>query len=100
MSAPEYKLVLSPRAQRDIVDILRYSGERWGGQQLQTYRRKLDEALQLIARNPEAGHGRDDLPATHRLYAVGSHVIVYRLAKDSVGIVRVLHQRMSLSRHI
>lgn len=29
-------------------------------------------------------------------YLVGSHIIVYRIESVSVGIVRVLHQRMSL----
>ena len=41
-----------------------------------------------------------DLPATHLAYLVGSHVIVYRVGADSLGVVRILHQRMSLARHV
>ena len=93
-------LRLSPIAQDDFIGILRYTGETWGHGQLVAYRDKLDAALQAIARNPALGHRRDDLPATHQAYLVGSHVIVYRVEADSIGVVRILHQRMSLPRHV
>ena len=64
------------------------------------YRGKLDDALQAISSNPQAGHSRDDLPTTHRACLVGSHVTVCRIGADSVGVVRILHQRMSLARHV
>ena len=93
-------LRLSPVARDDFIGILRYTGEAWGHDQLVAYRDKLDGALQAIARNPALGHRRDDLPTTHQAYLVGSHVIVYRVEAGSVGVVRILHQRMSLPRHV
>lgn len=93
-------LQLSPRARQDFIDILRYTGETWGHGQLVTYRDKINHALQAISRDPQLGHGRDDLPPTHLAYLVGSHVIIYRTRPDSVGVVRILHQRMSLGRHV
>ena len=93
-------LRLSPKARQDFIDILRYTGERWGEGQLHTYRDKINEALQAIGHNPQLGHGRDDLPPTHLAYLVGSHVIVYRPMGDTIGIVRILHQHMSLNRHV
>ena len=92
-------LKLSPLARQDFIDILRFTGETWGQNQLLTYRDKINDALQAIGRNPQLGHRRDDLPETHRAYLVGVHVIVYRNDADSVGIVRIL-QRMSLTRHL
>lgn len=102
MSSPEHtrKVVLSPRARQDFIDILRYTGETWGKAQLHVYRDKLNEAIQLIARNPGTGHGSHELPATHRVYFVGSHVIVFRHQEATIAIVRILHQRMSVSRHV
>jgi toxin ParE1/3/4 len=93
-------LKLSPKARQDFIDILRYTGETWGPAQLLAYRDKIDGALQSISRNPQLGHRREDLPATHLAYLVGSHVIVYRFAAESVGVVRILHQRMSLAKHV
>jgi toxin ParE1/3/4 len=93
-------LKLAPRARQDFIDILRYTGETWGESQLEIYRDKIDAALQKISLDPECGHQRDDLPATRLGYLVGSHIIIYRLNPDSVGVVRILHQRMALIRHI
>jgi toxin ParE1/3/4 len=102
MSSPESprKIVLSPRARQDFIEILRFTGETWGHGQVSIYRDKIDDALQLIGRNPGMGHRSSDLPETHRVYFVGSHVIVYRDQDTCVAVVRILHQRMSLVRHV
>ena len=91
-------LSLSAKARQDFIDILRYTGETWGQNQLIVYRDKIDEALQTIRRNPLLGHRRDDLPATHLIYPVGSHVIIYRTQADKIAVLRILHQRMSLAK--
>jgi toxin ParE1/3/4 len=93
-------LTLSPKARQDFVDILRYTGETWGMDQLLAYRDKINNALQEIGENPQRGHHRDDLPLTHFAYLVGSPVVVYRADVSSIGVVRILHQRMYLAGHI
>jgi plasmid stabilization system protein ParE len=45
MSSPNYRLVLSPRAEQDIESILRYTSETWGDRQLIVYRDKIADAL-------------------------------------------------------
>jgi toxin ParE1/3/4 len=101
MSSPKPLPVrLSPRARLDFIDILRYTGESWGKDQLVTYRDKINEALQAVSRNPLLGHSREDLPSTYLTYLVGSHIIVYRIFENYIGVVRILHQRMGLIRHI
>lgn len=100
MSSPkQHPLKLSPKARQDFIDILRYTGETWGEAQLLSYRDKLNDALQAISRNPQLGHPRTDLPKTHLAYLIGSHVIVYRIDPDSIGVARIMHQRMSMSKH-
>lgn len=96
-------LVLAPRARRDLVEILQYTARTWGDAQVSAYRRKLEGAFETIRRNPDAGHLHIDLPDHLRVYRVGSHVIVYQTqgaGADEVAVVRVLHQRMSASRHV
>ena len=104
MSSRSLPVRLSAQAQRDFIDILRFTAETWGPNQLVAYRIKIDAALRSIGRNPQFGAKRDDLPATHRLAFVGAHVIVYRLEGEGVdvgiGVVRILHQHMSLVRHL
>ena len=91
---------LAPKARQDLIDILRYTGETWGQAQLLTYRDKINDAIQAISANPQLGHRRGDLPATHLAYLVGSHIVVYRIVAAKLGIVRILHQRMSVTRHV
>ena len=94
------QLTLSPKARQDFIDILRYTGETWGEKQLLVYRDKIDEALQAIGDNPQRGLCRDDLPSTHHAYLVGSHIVVYRIRRDDIAVIRILHQRMSLGKHV
>ena len=78
MSFPEpLPLRLSPKARQDFIDILRYTGETWGRDQLSLYRDKIDRAFQTIRNNPRIGHRRHDLPSTYLAYLVGSHVVIY-----------------------
>jgi toxin ParE1/3/4 len=100
MSSLNPRLTLSPAAQQDIVDILRYTGERWGLEQLAVYRDKLNDTLLLIERNPRIGHAGASLPDTHLVYSVGSHVVVYRIRRDAIEVIRILHRRMSILRHL
>lgn len=95
-----YQLILSPKAQQDFIDILRYTNETWGEQQLQLYRDKIDDALKSIGSNPQLGHNRNDLPRANLAYLVAVHAIIYRICQNRVEIVRILHQRMSLGKHI
>jgi toxin ParE1/3/4 len=96
MSSPEYRLVLSAEAAEDLESIIRYTGEQWGGRQIDVYRGKLAAALKAIQTNPASGHTTDELSETHRVYPIGSHIIVYRVQADVIGVIRILHKRMSL----
>ena len=99
MSSPRpIRIALAPRARQDFEDILRYTAETWGQPQMPVYRDKIDEAPQAISRNPQLGLRRADLPPTHLANLVGSHIIICCLADDKLGVVRILHERMSLPR--
>lgn len=100
MSARDFQLKLSPRSRRDFTFILLYTGKNWGQAQVFVYGDLIDAALEAIRLNPNVGHSHPDLPETHRVYPVGSHVIVYRVWDDVIGVVRILHKRMSLPLHI
>jgi len=63
-------------------------------------RDKIDDALHLLRHSPRLDHRRDHLPSAQLAYLVGSHVIIYRIGVNEVGVLRILHQRMSLPRHV
>jgi len=100
MSSPDRqrKVVLSPKARQDLVDILRHAGETWGQGEMHICRARMNDALQLVARKPAMGYRTSDLPEDFRVYLVGSHVVVYREQETTVAVVRILHQRTHLTR--
>lgn len=91
---PGSPVVLSSKARRDFVDILRYTAEQWGPGQVETYSKKIDAAIQRITINPGIGALRNDLDEPYRTLPVGVHLIVYRQQPNRIRILRILHQRM------
>ena len=88
------------RDQADIEDIWDYTAERWGMGQAEDYIRLLQKAVETIARDPRRGRTCDDIRPGYRKYSVASHVLFYRLVKDGIDVVRVLHQRMDFGQHL
>lgn len=91
-------LTLTPLAEQDLEDILLYTGNTWGWDQLVAYREKIRRAFATLSENFEMGHGRADLPATHMAYLVGAHVIIYRAIPNKAHADRMPSSAYSTSR--
>ena len=94
------RVVVSPRAQADIDDIWEYTVSQWGVRQAETYLRLIKEAVEAVATDPRVGRSCDDVRPGYRKYLVGSHVLFYRVTATAVVVVRILHQRMDVERHL
>jgi len=94
MAAHNLDIRFSASAREDFVAILRYTLATWGEAQMLGYREKLESALDRVAENPELGRQRTELAQGYRSIAVGSHMIIYRIAGQTLDIVRILHSRM------
>lgn len=107
---------LAPEARRDIAAIARESLESFGGTIWSAYRVLLEQALSDLGEDSDRPGSRDisDVRPGYRLFhlrysrrrvagrRIGRprHVVIYRLTDGSVVILRVLHERMLLSRHL
>jgi toxin ParE1/3/4 len=94
------RIVVSPRAEADIVDIAAYTFENWGERQMVRYVEGLHERFMRLAAEPHAGRRREELGRGYRSIVHGSHIVFYRLTVRDLVIVRVLHGRMSPERHL
>jgi toxin ParE1/3/4 len=101
------RVVLSPRARRDIVDVLTFTKERWGEAQARSYRDLIRDALKSVASNPTCGTQRHTIcPGiwAHHIKQPGKnarHIVFYRLSQsETVEIVRLLHDSMDFSQHL
>lgn len=93
--------LLSPAAQADLEQIWDYTHEHWGVDQAEQYLRELQRAIERAAANPRIGRACEEIRPGYRKLAAGSHVLFYRVTTEEViDVVRVLHQRMDVDRHL
>ncbi|MEY2926472.1 MAG: hypothetical protein RL367_949 [Pseudomonadota bacterium] len=91
---------LRPRAERDLVQIWHYSDDEWGRAQADQYVSAIFDRCEAIAR------GDYILPETNRIFGEifklrsGSHNIIFRRVRDRVIVLRILHERMDIRRHL
>ena len=85
---------LSLEAENDIDLIAAYTVATWGSRQASRYLDKLEDAFNLLAKNPSIGSSCETLYAGLHRFEVGSHVAFYLVEGHGVLIVRILHQSM------
>lgn len=100
MSARKPRLIVAPRAQRDIRNIRVYGLNQWGEAQADAYHTALTKGFERLQDHPLIGKARDDLRAGLRSWPVEHHVLYYRIKDDVIEVVRILHERADPARHI
>lgn len=95
------RYLLSPAARADLDEIWDYTCQRWGIEQAEDYLRQLQRSIERAADDPRIGETIDQVRPGYLKLASGSHVVFYRLTADSaVDVIRILHQRMDIDRHL
>ena len=93
--------VLTPRARHDLNEIWDYSAVQWGAAQADRTIRLIATACAALATGRTKGRSAEAIRPGYFRQTVGSHVLFYRAGKrGSIEIVRILHQRMDVERHL
>lgn len=100
MAAKPGIYILSPRARRDLADIWLYTRDRWSTSQADDYYRDLVLSMEALARGGARGKPIDEIRLGYFSLTSGSHKIIYRETVQHIIVVRILHQRMNLRRHL
>lgn len=87
---------LASRAAADLLEVVRYTHEKWGSAQAQRYREELELALQHLSLTPDVGRKRDAIAPGLRSFPVAQHVAFYIQRKDKILVLRILHPRMDV----
>lgn len=66
---------LTAEARDDLRDLLQYTYERWGREQRDAYRARIQRTLSTLARHPDLGRSRDEILPHLRSYAMDSYLI-------------------------
>lgn len=113
-----YRYQLSEKAAKDVEGILDWTMKHHGEQAMLRYKKLLNRAIADVGENPfrPGSASRSEIGASIRVYhirfsraraAAGPervntprHLLLYRIVLDEVQIVRVLHDRMDVERHL
>ncbi|MCR9182932.1 MAG: type II toxin-antitoxin system RelE/ParE family toxin [Flavobacteriaceae bacterium] len=92
--------VLSQKTEEDIEDIYNYGIYRFGKDQALDYLISLQSYLHILVKNPEVGKQRDEIKKGLYSFPYASHIIFYRIFKNHIRIVRILHGSRDLKRFL
>ncbi|TKB70724.1 MAG: type II toxin-antitoxin system RelE/ParE family toxin [Nitrospira sp.] len=91
---------LSSKAATDLEGIYEYTILHFGLEQARVYLLGLHARFQMLAEQPTQGRKADELAPGLRRVEYQSHVVFYIPKDHGIRIVRVLHQRMDVTRHV
>ncbi|HET9446735.1 MAG TPA: type II toxin-antitoxin system RelE/ParE family toxin [Steroidobacteraceae bacterium] len=87
---------LATAANADLLDIVRYTFQKWGPAQARSYREELELALQQLSLTPDLGRRRESVAPGLQSFPVAQHVAFYAQRKDGIVVLRILHPRMNV----
>ena len=109
MARQQWRVRLGSAAEVDFANILKWTTENFGARQARLYRDTLVRAIGELAKGPEVAgsKSREEIaPGVRTLHIArggrrGSHFLMCRMGPETtIEIVRILHDRMDLQRHI
>lgn len=90
---------LTAKALKDLLSIGRYTERKWGREQRNKYLSLLDIGFHTISEQPGIGTVCDYIKTGYRKYHLGRHLIFYRIDKNHIDIIRILHDSMDIERY-
>jgi len=109
MAERKWRVRLGAAAELDFANIVKWTTENFGARQSWIYQQTLVQAIGELAEGPDVAGSkvRDEImPGLRTVHVArrgrrGSHFVMYRVApKTTIEIIRILHDRMDLQRHV
>jgi toxin ParE1/3/4 len=109
MAERRWRVRLGAAAELDFANMVKRTTENFGARQSRVYQNTRVPAIGELAEGPDVAgsKARDEIMPSLRTIHVarhgrrGSHFLMYRVApKTTIEIVRILHDRRALQRHL
>jgi len=71
-----------------------------GLEQANRYTDELVATFEQLANNPQLSAPSDYIRKTYRRRRIGRHAVYFRITEYGIAVIRVLHDRMDVSRHL
>jgi len=95
-----YKVLIKPEAENDLTKIFEYTFHNWGIDQAEKYQDELYNGIELIANQVKLGKEYHLKNLPYRYFHVNRHLIFYRIADKECIVIRILHDRMDIKKHL
>lgn len=99
MEKSKSKFILSNKAKEDISDIFDYTVKEFNLEKAIAYTNDFKTLFNSLLFIPTLGSNRDEIK--HGLYSItkNKHVVFYRIFKDKIRVIRVLHGSRDLPKY-
>lgn len=91
---------LSIEADKDLDDIFDYTEHEHSFNQAIKYLSDLDTLFEKLIKNPHIGKERKEIKKGIFSIAEQEHVVFYQIKKEYILIIRVLHGRRDIPKHL
>jgi toxin ParE1/3/4 len=92
--------LFSKKAVNDLEEIWLYTAEKWSVEQADRYYLLIIDEIIYISKNVNAGKSMEEIRKGYRATKVKSHIIFYRAQKNTIEIIRILHERMDIENQL
>jgi toxin ParE1/3/4 len=93
-------LIITQNACDDLENIAQYTFQNFGALQVNRYMAALLDSMDKLTTMPTIGRARSDLPDGYKMHSVGKHIIVYHVHHSQLIVIRILHEKMDILRHL
>ena len=94
------RLRLTPAARRDLDEIWAYTEANWGPTQAERYLRLLQATCADLASGHRHAQAAGHIRQGYFRAAVQSHVVFFKTSSGFLDVIRILHRRMDVTRHL
>lgn|SRR5690606_14140749 len=91
--------ILSKSADTDLEEIFEFTLDKFGFQQAEKYLLELENVFETLYKNPSLGKKRNEIKNGLLSFLKDNHVVFYRIVKNHIRIVRVLHSSRDIPNH-
>lgn len=91
---------LSKEAVKDLEKIWLYSFENWSVEQADRYSNLLMNEFDYLCLKPKSGIDFGKIRQGYWRTRVKSHFIFYKIKRDEIEIIRILHEVMDIESHV
>lgn len=93
---PNKNIRVTPRAQKDLKNIGRYTERTLGKTQRNSYLKAIEARFHWLAESPLLGRHRADICEGYYSFPEGQHVVFYLIGSNAIDIIGIPHKEMDI----